>query len=122
MPNRGFGPERMAEEEVEELSRIATIARGDVLTMTYLAGSGHPGGAMSSLDILLVLYSKAHIDPERPLMPDRDRIVISHGHISAGVYAALGRLGFFDVEQAVATFRLAGSPFEGHVSTKVPGV
>jgi len=122
MPERGFGPERMAEEEVEELSRIATIARGDVLTMTYLAGSGHPGGAMSSLDILLVLYSKAHLDPERPLMPDRDRIVISHGHISAGVYAALGRLGFFDVEQAVATFRLAGSPFEGHVSTKVPGV
>ena len=119
---RGFEAERLTEGEVRELKELARLARGDILTMTHLAGSGHPGGAMSSLDVLLVIYAKAHLNPQNPFMPDRDRVVVSHGHVSPAVYAALGRLGFFDVEQAVATFRLAGSPFEGHVSTKVPGV
>ncbi|MGQ9479397.1 MAG: transketolase, partial [Thermoproteota archaeon] len=52
----------------------------------------------------------------------RDRIVISHGHTSPGVYSALGRLGLFDIHEAIATFRLAGSCFEGHVERRVPGV
>jgi len=119
---RGFEKERLSREEIEELEGLARLARGDIIKMTTLAGSGHPGGALSSLNILLLLYSKAQIDPQNPLWPERDRIVISHGHISPGVYAALGRVGFFDPRAAVATFRLAGSPFEGHVVKKVPGV
>ncbi len=114
--------EKLSEEEVRELQEIAKEARGDILTMTWLAGSGHPGGSMSSLEMVLLVYAKANVDPSSPFKEDRDRIVISHGHISPAVYAVLGRLGFFDVEQAVATFRLAGSPFEGHVTSKVPGV
>src|SRR4030043_839916 len=90
--------------------------------MTTLAASGHPGGSMSSIDFYLVLYSYANVDPQSPSDPDRDRIVISHGHPSPGVYTALGRIGFFPIESAIATFRKAGSPFEGHVEKGVPGI
>jgi len=77
---------------------------------------------MSSIDFYLVLYSYANVHPQSSSDPNRDRIVISHGHTSPGVYAALGRLGFFPIEAALATFRKAGSPFEGHVEKGIPGV
>jgi transketolase len=77
---------------------------------------------MSSIDFYLVLYSYANVHPQSPSDPNRDRVVISHGHTSPGVYAALGRIGFFPIEAAIATFRKAGSPFEGHVEKGVPGV
>jgi transketolase len=90
--------------------------------MTTLAGSGHPGGSMSSIDFYLILYSYANIHPHSSSEPNRDRIVISHGHTSPGVYAALGRIGFFPIEAAIVNFRKAGSAFEGHVEKYVPGV
>jgi transketolase len=77
---------------------------------------------MSSIDFYLVLYSYANVHPESSSDPARDRVVISHGHTSPGVYAGLGRLGFFPIEAALATFRKAGSPFEGHVVKGIPGV
>jgi transketolase len=77
---------------------------------------------MSSIDFYLVLYSYANVDPKNPDDPDRDRIVISHGHTSPGVYAALGRTGFFPIEAAIANLRKAGSPFEGHVEKGIPGL
>ena len=77
---------------------------------------------MSSLEMFLVLYAFADIDPTRPRSDDRDRIVISHGHTSPGVYCALADAGFFALDDAVAHFRQAGSVFEGHVERSVPGV
>ncbi|MEM2598296.1 MAG: transketolase [Thermoproteota archaeon] len=108
--------------DLENLRELGRIARGDIIKMTTLAASGHPGGSMSSIDIYLALFSFARVKPNEPCWPARDRIVISHGHTSPGVYAALGRLGFFDIDEAIATFRLAGSRFEGHVERCVPGV
>jgi len=122
MSKRRFDAEKLDQGSIEKLSELARLARGDILKMTTLAGSGHPGGSMSSIDFYLVLYSYANVDPKSPSDPDRDRIVISHGHTSPGVYAALGRLDFFPIEAAIATFRKAGSPFEGHVEKGVPGV
>ncbi len=90
--------------------------------MTTLAGSGHPGGSMSSLEIFALLWSQANVDPGEPLKEGRDRIVVSHGHTSPGVYSTLGRLEFFDLQRAVTTFRKAGSPFEGHIERSIPGV
>jgi len=119
---RGFSPETLPDEAAERFAEIATAARGDILKMTTLAASGHPGGSMSSIDTYVVLYSCANIDPSQPRMKDRDRIVISHGHTSPGVYAALGRLGFFDIDEAICTFRTAGSRYEGHIERCVPGV
>jgi transketolase len=122
MKGKRFDAEKLDEGSLKRLSDLARLARGDILKMTTLAGSGHPGGSMSSIDFYLVLYSYANVHPQSPSDPNRDRVVISHGHTSPGVYAALGRIGFFPIEAAIATFRKAGSPFEGHVEKGVPGV
>ena len=122
MRGKRFDAEKLDEGSLKRLSDLSRLARGDILKMTTLANSGHPGGSMSSIDFYLVLYSYANVHPQSPSDPNRDRIVISHGHTSPGVYAALGRIGFFPIEAAIATFRKAGSPFEGHVEKGVPGV
>lgn len=122
MIDKRFRQERLDEISLKRLKELSRLARGDIIKMTTLAGSGHPGGSMSSIDFYLVLYSFANIDPKDPLDPERDRIIISHGHTSPGVYAALGRLGFFPIEDAIINFRKAESPFEGHVEKCVPGV
>lgn len=122
MAKRGFIEKKLGADDVSALREKARKARGHILKMTTLAGCGHPGGSMSSLEIYLTLYACANVDPAVPLNPDRDRIVVSHGHTSPGVYAALGECGFFDVADAVIGFRKAGSPFEGHVEKSVPGV
>ncbi|MCA8961530.1 MAG: transketolase, partial [Planctomycetes bacterium] len=94
----------------------------DILQMTHLADSGHPGGSLSSLDLYLVLYSHCRLDPADPWMHDRDRIVVSHGHTSPGVYSVLCRLGYFDRESMLTGFRRTFSKFEGHIERDVPGV
>ncbi len=112
----------LPDEEEKRLRELSRTCKGDILKMTNIAGSGHPGGSISSLDIYLVVFSYARIFPEEPLREDRDRIVVSHGHTSPAVYAVLGRLGFFSIDEAIATFRKAGSIFEGHVERIIPGV
>lgn len=118
----GFAMSEIDALTAERLRESARRARGSVLTMTSLAASGHPGGSFSSMEMLVLLYAFAHIDPEMPRLPERDRIVVSHGHVSPGVYAVLAENGFFPREDVVAHFRQAGSPFEGHVERTVPGV
>ncbi|HOV69020.1 MAG TPA: transketolase [Clostridia bacterium] len=95
--------------------------RRDILRMVHAAGSGHIGGSLSSADIYIALYHYANISPEMATHPDRDIIIASHGHTSAGLYSVLGNMGYFDVEEAVAGFR-RGTIYEGHPSTAVPGV
>jgi transketolase len=122
MLERGFLEPAMDPQTAADLSARARYLRGAVLTMTSLAASGHPGGSMSSLEVYMLLYSFARLRPGDPHWPGRDRVVVSHGHTSPGVYVALAEAGFFDIEDAVAHFRQAGSPFEGHVERSVPGV
>ncbi|HQK46149.1 MAG TPA: transketolase [Syntrophorhabdaceae bacterium] len=110
-----FEKERLNESEIKRLQELSRLAKGDILTMTTLAGSGHPGGSISSLDIYLVLFSFAGLKNE-----PKDRIVISHGHTSPGVYSALARLGYLPVDEVIAFFRKGGSPFEGHVVKGIP--
>ena len=94
------------------LTLRAKKSRQDIVRMIDGAGSGHIGGALSSIDIYIKLLS---------IMTENDRLVISHGHSSAAVYAALGNSGYFDVEDAVTAFRRE-EPYEGHPSIKVNGV
>lgn len=112
----------LAAGELAELSRRAHSARGTVLTATTLAASGHPGGSFSSMELYTLLYSCACLRPAEARWSDRDRIVVSHGHTSPGVYSALAEAGFFPAEQVAAHFREAGSVFEGHVERSVPGI
>lgn len=122
MIQRGFRDKKLDSTSLNELTELAKRARGDILTMTTLAGCGHPGGSMSSIDMYLTLYSCGKIFPDNPRHPDRDRIVISHGHTSPGAYAALGHAGFFPIKDAITGFRQPGSIFEGHVERTVPGI
>jgi transketolase len=110
-----FEQEALTNEEVSRLEEKARLAKGDIIKMTRLAGSGHPGGSMSSLDMYLVIFSHANLKGTM-----RDRIIVSHGHTSPGVYSALARLGHLPVDEVIAFFRKAGSPFEGHVVRGLP--
>ncbi len=122
MMKERFAYKALPESEIERLKTLGRICRGDIIKMTTVADSGHPGGSMSSIDIYLTVFSYAKIDPQDPQNPLRDRIIVSHGHTSPGVYSALGRLGFFNINDAIAGFRYFDSPFEGHVTRGIPGV
>lgn len=109
--------------DINALEQIATDIRKGILTATYSAQSGHPGGSLSCADILAVLYFNIlNIDPKDPQSPARDRFVLSKGHCSPALYATLARRGFF-AESDLETFRKIDSPLQGHPDmNKVPGV
>ncbi len=117
-----FKQKKLSEIELKDIQTQANSARTAILKMTTLAKSGHPGGSLSSIDFLLVLYNLINIDPKNPKLENRDRVIISNGHISPAVYATLGLMDFFDLDDAISQFRLAGSIFEGHIEPDVPGV
>jgi len=119
---RAFKTETCSQSDVVRWKEFARICRSDILTMTTAAGSGHPGGSLSSIDFLTLLYDQMAVFPEKAQHDKRDYLFVSNGHISPAVYSVLGRKGFFPVEEALAGFRKAGTPYEGHVDTKVPGV
>ncbi len=119
---RGFVEEGLSKEDIEKLKEMGKLLRGDVLRMTTVAGSGHPGGSISSLDIYLILYSYANITPNNLNDPRRDRVIVSHGHTASSIYAVLARFGFFSLKDLIPNFRKADSPFEGHVTRGIPGI
>jgi transketolase len=91
--------------------------------MLAAAKSGHPGGSLSSVELLAYLYfHKMRIDPKNPTAPDRDRFILSKGHAAPVLYAALAERGYFDPSQ-VTTLRKFGSLIQGHPDMKrTPGV
>lgn len=103
---------------LEELPAIARELRKEVIRMLTAAGSGHPGGSLSSAEILTALYFHLmRYDPTNPRWPDRDRFVLSKGHGCPILYAALAWAGYFPKEQ-LATLRKLGSPLQGHPDQK----
>lgn len=113
----------MNEEKISMLREKARLLRKTALTMIYEAQSGHPGGSLSAADIIAALYfSELNIDPKNPLWEDRDRFVLSKGHVCPILYSALGLLGFFP-EETLHTLRQEGSMLQGHPSMKkCPGI
>lgn len=118
----GFRAPSLSANDLERLAEDRKHTAADILRLTWLAGSGHPGGSLSTLDSLLVLYAAGNFDPANPTDPARDRVVVSHGHISPAVYATLARRGYFPIEDVYVGFRKAGSVFGGHIESCVPGV
>ena len=106
-----------------ETSIFACRMRRNIIEEVFRAQSGHPGGSLSSADILAVLYNaEMRIDPKNPKWQDRDRFVLSKGHCTPALYAALAQRGFFPEEDLV-TFRQTSSYLQGHPNmNSVPGV
>ena len=109
-----------------ELSRMATQVRRDIVRMVSLANSGHPGGSMSSADILTALYFKVmDASPEKWTRDGKgqDMFILSAGHLTPVYYSVLARAGYFPVSE-LATFRKMGSRLQGHPSIRkgLPGV
>ena len=113
----------LSEAEKRELAGIAAGIRRDVIQMALNAGSGHPGGCLSAVEILTVLFHKIlKIDPKNSGWEDRDRFVLSKGHAAAALYGALIERGFFPREE-MELFRNIGGRLQGHPNMlKVPGV
>lgn len=97
-----------------ELKKIASQIRQDVISMIYQAGSGHPGGSLGMADIFTALYFEIlKHDPKNPDDPERDRLVLSNGHICPVQYASLAHAGYFP-EEDLLTLRKLGSGLQGH--------
>lgn len=115
----------LSDAEVKNLEKSCKENRKNILKMVYNAQSGHIGGAMSSVELLTVLYHKCmHICPKWTKSPDfnnRDRFVLSKGHASSILYSVLAQLGYFPKEELL-TFRLFGSRLQGHPVPICPGI
>ena len=97
-----------------ELEKLANEIRKSIVTAVHSAKSGHPGGSLSSADIFTYLYfEEMNIDPKNPKMEDRDRFVLSKGHVAPAYYSTLAERGFFPKEDLV-TLRHIGSHLQGH--------
>lgn len=106
-----------------ELRDIAKVIRRDVLTMTLESGSGHIGGSLSAVDVLVVLYWEVmRARPDRPQWEDRDRLVLSKAHASPALYSVLARRGYFNVQELM-TFRKLKSLLQGFPDMqRTPGI
>ena len=111
------------ETDVAHLNAQATEIRKTVLAMLSEAGSGHTAGSLGLADIFSVFYFYvlSH-DPKNPEWPDRDRLILSNGHVAPVRYAAMAHSGYFPLEEAF-TLRTIGSRLQGHPErTHLPGV
>ena len=113
----------MKQQNINELRKKTIDLKKKVLTMIYKAQSGHPGGALSAADFTAVCYfSEMRYDPKNPRWEDRDRFILSKGHVCPVQYAALATVGFFD-ESVLDTLRKEGSILQGHPDMKkCPGI
>ena len=113
----------MTPDEQKELQLFAVKVREGILRGIHAAKSGHPGGSLSSTEYFTYLYNKEiRVDPQNPHDPNRDRFVLSKGHVAPGLYATLANCGFFPVDELL-TLRHLGSRLQGHPNMNLtPGV
>ncbi|MBI3115857.1 MAG: transketolase [Thaumarchaeota archaeon] len=112
-------------ETAREVSRMQEISRNTrklILETLAEAGSGHPGGSLSAVELLVTLYFyKMKHDCKNPKWEERDRFILSKGHAAPLLYSILAQAGYFPVEE-LKTLRKLGSRLQGHPDTKIPGV
>ncbi len=113
----------MAKKElILQLKQKAKELRKEITTMIYNAQSGHPGGSLSCIDMLVGLYYyKLKIDPKNPLWQDRDRFVLSKGHCSPAIYSVLADKGFFPKSE-LDGYRKIDRMLQGHPELNTPGI
>lgn len=113
----------LLDKDIKLLEQIALQIRKSIIEMLVAAGSGHTAGPMGMADVFTALYFKVlNHKPKNPLWPERDRFVLSNGHICPVLYATLAHAGYFP-KQELNTLRKFGSRLQGHPHrTKLPGL
>ena len=109
---------------ITKLEAATKRLRRHIVSMTTVAGSGHPSSSLSCVEILIALYFGGCLkhDPENPTWPERDRFIMSKGHAAPAIYAALAEAGYFPISE-LNTLRKLGSPLEGHPNMRrLPGI
>src|ERR1044072_131057 len=104
----------LSDEEIQALEKRANNIRQSIIEMLLEAGSGHTAGPLGMADVFTALYF--HIlkqDPQNPAWPDRDKLVLSNGHICPVLYAAMAHAGYFPISE-LKTLRKFGSRLQGH--------
>jgi transketolase len=111
------------DDRIAALGQHARVVRADIVRMVHEASSGHVGGSLSAVELLVALYYEMmQVDPGNPGWVVRDRFVLSKGHGTPALYAVLARRGFFPVAE-LATFRRVDSRLQGHpYQPKTPGI
>lgn len=105
-----------------ELKQKAKDLRKDIITMIYNAKSGHPGGSLSAIDMLVGLYYyKLKVDPRNPMWQDRDRFALSKGHCSPAIYVVLADKGYFPKSE-LDGYRKIDRMLQGHPELSTPGI
>ncbi len=107
--------EHLYDTQIKDLELKANEIRETIIEMLIEAGSGHTAGPLGMADIFTALYF--HIlrhDPRNPDWPDRDRLILSNGHIAPVLYAAMAHSGYFSIDEARKTLRKFGSRLQGH--------
>lgn len=112
-----------ADLDIEALRVTASRLRRNIIRMITMAGSGHPGGSLSAIDVITYLYfHRMRLDPQDPRWEERDRFILSKGHCAPALYVALAQRGYFS-ESELWTLRDIGSILQGHPDMrKTPGV
>jgi len=113
----------MAHPDLAKLEAIAREGRVQIIRMLTHAGSGHPGGSLSAIDILTTIYfNRLRYDAKRPDWEDRDRFILSKGHCVPAQYYCMAKAGYFPMERTI-TLRKMGSPLQGHPDrVMLPGI
>jgi len=109
---------------ISDLNTISANIRKDIIKMLALANSGHPGGSLSSVELVVSLYFKhMKFNPKNTNDPNRDYFILSKGHVCPVLYATLARLGCFDIDE-LSTLRKIGSRLQGHPAKdkELPGI
>ena len=106
----------------KEMKVLSYDYRMDTVRMIMSGGGGHIGGDMSSMEIMLTLYSRMNVSPEKQNDPDRDRFVLSKGHCVETLYAVLCDKGFLNLDEVKAQFSKFGSEYIGHPHNTLPGI
>ena len=116
-------PQYINEQKVEELELKANDARELLIEMLTEAGSGHTAGPLGMADIFTAMYFHVlNHDPKNPDMPDRDRLILSNGHICPIRYVSMAMAGYFPIEE-LKTLRKFGSRLQGHPERmRLPGL
>ena len=122
-PRTGYNRTMLSDNEIKKLESRACDIRETIITMLVAAGSGHTAGPLGMADIFTAFYFHilAH-DPKRPDWDERDRLILSNGHICPVLYAAMAHAGYFPIEECL-TLRKFGSRLQGHPErSRLPGL